>query len=225
MFRTCCLSYTPGLQCLGLCSGGFLSPTSRLDAGAALGHGRCSSHDQSAPPPPCSCVSTLESSTSLTSASSFTTALASPRASGKTGALASADRAPPPFSRFVLCTSGGFKRSGQKLVACHSETYCSLSSYGSPFTLLQNYPPVPQTGLLTIVRISSALRTTRDDAGAFLVLKHGHATTQYESTQRERVMIRDRRVAAVCRCRLLLTERTVLAAGTAIVCVRFDVRM
>jgi hypothetical protein len=43
--------------------------------------------------------------------------------------------------------------------------------------------------------------------------------------QRERVMIRDRRVAAVCHCRLLLTERTVLAAGTAIVSARFDVRM
>ena len=37
--------------------------------------------------------------------------------------------------------------------------------------------------------------------------------------QRERVMIRDRRVAAVCLCRLLLTERT------AIVSVRFDVRV
>ena len=28
------------------CSSGFLSPASRLNAGGALGHGRCSAHDQ-----------------------------------------------------------------------------------------------------------------------------------------------------------------------------------
>ena len=36
----------PRLQRLGSCSGGFLSPTSRLDAGGSLGHGRCSAHDR-----------------------------------------------------------------------------------------------------------------------------------------------------------------------------------
>ena len=43
-----------------------------------------------------------------------------------------------------------------------------LSTYGSPFTLLLNYPPVPQTSLLATFRTSSALRTTQDDADAFL---------------------------------------------------------
>ena len=125
-----------------------------------------------------------------------------PRAPGKTGALSSADHAPPPFSRFLPCNIRW------------------LQAFRTRWHVIPNYPPVPQTSLLAIVRISSALRTTRDDAGAFLVLRHGHATTQYKSTQRERVMIRDRRVVAVCHGRLLLTERTVLAAGTAIICAR-----
>ena len=34
------------LQCLGPCSGGFLSPTSRLNTSSALGHGRCSAYDR-----------------------------------------------------------------------------------------------------------------------------------------------------------------------------------
>jgi len=37
-----CLTLCPGLQCLEPCSSGFLSPASRLNAGGALGHGRCS---------------------------------------------------------------------------------------------------------------------------------------------------------------------------------------
>ena len=38
--------YAPGSTCLGFCSGGFLSPTSKFDAGDALGHGKCSAHDR-----------------------------------------------------------------------------------------------------------------------------------------------------------------------------------
>ena len=34
-----------GSECLASCSGGFLSPTSRLDAGGFLGHGRCCAND------------------------------------------------------------------------------------------------------------------------------------------------------------------------------------
>ena len=33
-------------ECLLSCSGGLLSPTSRLDAGGSLGRGRCSAHDR-----------------------------------------------------------------------------------------------------------------------------------------------------------------------------------
>ena len=36
----------PGLKCLEFCSGGFLSPASRLDAGSALGHGRWSTRNR-----------------------------------------------------------------------------------------------------------------------------------------------------------------------------------
>src|SRR5712691_6596710 len=43
---TPCLAICPRLQHLGFCGGGCLSPTSRLDAGGALSHGRYSSHNQ-----------------------------------------------------------------------------------------------------------------------------------------------------------------------------------
>jgi hypothetical protein len=48
-----------GLQCLGPCSGGFFSPTSRLGAGGVLGHGGCSIKTPSPPflLPVCECPS------------------------------------------------------------------------------------------------------------------------------------------------------------------------
>ena len=39
-----CLAIRLGFQRIGPCSGGFFSPTSRLDASSALGHGRCCAH-------------------------------------------------------------------------------------------------------------------------------------------------------------------------------------
>ena len=39
-----CLAVPLGFQRIGPCSGGFFSPTSRLDASSALGHGRWCAH-------------------------------------------------------------------------------------------------------------------------------------------------------------------------------------
>jgi hypothetical protein len=98
MFRICCLSYTPGVLQWWLSQPHQQTRRRRCPRPWQV------QLSQPERPLPCSCVSTLESSTSLASVSSFTTALASPRAPGKTGALASADHAPPPFSKFRLCT-------------------------------------------------------------------------------------------------------------------------
>ena len=41
-----CLVICPGLQRLGFCSGGSLSPACKLDAGGTLGQGKCGVNDQ-----------------------------------------------------------------------------------------------------------------------------------------------------------------------------------
>ena len=80
----------PGHQCLRCCNGGFISPTSRPNAGSAHGNGKCSAYDRRRSP---QCLRVR-----LPVCVAFTTVPASPRASGNTGdtgTLATAD-APPP---------------------------------------------------------------------------------------------------------------------------------
>jgi len=50
--RTCspCSAIRPGLQCLGCCNGGFVSPATRPDARSALGNGKCSAPQPAALP-------------------------------------------------------------------------------------------------------------------------------------------------------------------------------
>ena len=78
----------------------LLSPTCRLDAGSAFGHGKCGAHNWAAlRRSPSSRVSTPEGSPSLVSTSTFKTMLATQGGPEDTGALAAADHAPPPSSR------------------------------------------------------------------------------------------------------------------------------
>ena len=44
-----CSVIHPGPQRLGCCNGGCISPASRPDASSALGHGKCSAHNQQRP--------------------------------------------------------------------------------------------------------------------------------------------------------------------------------
>ena len=86
-----------GLKCLGFCSGGFLSPASRLDAGSALGHGRYSTHNRQRSP---SLVRVNAwGSTPLISAVLTCTTVPANRRSWDTGALNIADHTSPLSSR------------------------------------------------------------------------------------------------------------------------------
>ena len=74
-----CSTIRPGPQCLRYHNSGLISPTSRPDAGRAIGPGKCSMHDRSAPPH--LCVSTLALSPSHT-------AIALPRLGNATSCVA-----------------------------------------------------------------------------------------------------------------------------------------
>ena len=95
VFRTCppppsCSAIHPGPQCLGYRNGGLISPASRPNAGRALGHGKCSVHDWSAPPHLCMSMLALSPSR---------TAIALPRLGNAT-------------SRVAVAAAGGITGSG-----------------------------------------------------------------------------------------------------------------
>jgi len=126
-FRTSppsCSTIRPGPQCLGYRNGGFISPTSRPDAGRALSHGKCSVHDWECSPS--SVVSTSGGPTSLASMSTFTTVPASPRGSGDTGdtgALPTADDVllnGPSRAQTLICPYSTAPCTGKLFSGCAS---------------------------------------------------------------------------------------------------------
>ena len=125
---TPCIPMCPGLQRLGFCGGGSLSPTCKLDAGRSLGQGWCGACDQQCSP---SFVH-VKTPEGLTSISIRDRACKPKMVKGFRGCQGGQVSRPNAdttldFSKPSASKSGGFKHSGRRSVTRHSEAVPSPS--------------------------------------------------------------------------------------------------